>query len=95
MFNLAYVFIDIASMLTEQRKLGSHILVHKHETEKKGETKAGRDGGWRAGVGEELGLKESFETYKPAFCDSPPLTKLYLLILPEQFYQLGTKYSNV
>jgi hypothetical protein len=45
--------------------------------------------------GERLGLTQSFETSKPLPSDIPPPTKPHLLILPKQFHQLGTKYSNI
>lgn len=38
---------------------------------------------------------ESSETSKPVPSDTPPPNRSHLLILPRQFYQPGTKYSNL
>ena len=40
------------------------------------------------------GRKESVETSKLTSSDTRPPTRPYLLILPKQFHQLGTKYLN-
>ena len=41
---------------------------------------------------EALGMADSFETSKPDPSDTPPLTRPHLLILPNQFHQLGTQW---
>jgi hypothetical protein len=43
---------------------------------------SGREGTW------------AFETLKLAHCDTSPPIRPHLLILSEQFHQLGTKHSN-
>lgn len=57
-------------------------VINKHEAEK---------------GGGEIGLEilYAFETLNPISSDPPPLRSLWLLILPKQFHQFGTKYSNI
>jgi len=43
----------------------------------------------------EPGGKGEVETSKPTASDITLPTRLYLLILPKQFYELGTMHSNM
>jgi hypothetical protein len=49
----------------------------------------------REGERERLDLVMAFETSKLTPNDTPPPTRTDLLILPQQFHQLGTKHSNI